>query len=122
MAYFLDTYVLVEMARGNSSAEPYLRAPSGTSILNLVELRCAGRVKGFFPEARRVSDMMEGRALREIPPGVAFEAADLRGAARDSRGRTFSYIDVLGYCLARHHSMTFVSSPEFSHLPGVEVV
>src|SRR5438874_13761070 len=103
--FFFDTYALVERQNGSSSYAPYEGAAVFTHQYNLYE---------FVAAIMRVSD--ESRARRELallhPNPLEAENEDLFTASRfraQHAKRRVSYVDALGYTLARKHDLVFLT-------------
>lgn len=119
-ANFLDTFVLVEYLRGNAAAKPFLASDVATTILNLCELAYWGLVHGEEKATDRLFRSLEPAVL-EIPTEIVQVAMRWRRERR-SEGRDLSYIDVIGYWVARYHGMDFVTSAEFEGVEGAVIV
>lgn len=120
--YFLDTWALIEILRDNPA---YRRISSAdrfaTTRLNLMEM-------AFW---LRVRDMDAASPYRDFLPHVytpsddtMLQAVEFRKAhpepAKPGRYR-FSYVDAIGYTLARELGIPFVTGDrDFRELPGVE--
>lgn len=114
MRRFLDTNVLVKALEGN----PGFLVQDGdvTSAMNLLEMHVVvARLYGE-PEADRAL-----QAFRRLSVGP--DDLDIREASRlkrEHRKRGLSYIDALGYSMARNRSLTFVTTD--SGFRGLESV
>lgn len=114
--YFWDAYALVERAEGNASYLPYADVPVFTHQMDVYEfVACVSR---HHPE----TEVRE--ALRLLAPNlVDAETEDLFAAARFRAERRVSYVDALGYVLARKHGMRFLTGDRaFQGVEGVEYV
>ncbi|MEM3085653.1 MAG: type II toxin-antitoxin system VapC family toxin [Halobacteria archaeon] len=120
MGYFLDTFALVELLKGHPDTARFRRGDEVTSLLNLCELFYYGLSHRAEGPCREVCRRMAERTL-ELENDLIEPAMRLRQRLREA-GRDLSYIDAIGYSLARHHGYIFVSSEEFEGLPGVEVL
>lgn len=117
--HFLDTFVLIEFLRGNEAAQPYFEGPVATTVLNLCELRYWGLVHESVEATRGLCSLLTP-ALLPIPVEVVEPAMIWRHQMRKKRG--FSYIDTIGYWVARSHGLPFVTASEFDGVPGVMIL
>ena len=118
MTVFFDTFALVEFLAGNEETRKHGALGFVTTKWNLAELLVLD-VRDFGEKtANRNFRRLLGAAVRE-------EDADLIAAARMKvshavRGRRFSFVDCLGFCVARRLKMRFVTGDEaFKGVPGV---
>lgn len=117
--HFLDTFVLIEFLRGNEAAQPYFEGPVTTTVLNLCELRYWGLVHGSTEATRGLCSLLTPLLL-PIPVELVEPAMTWRHQMR--KQRDFSYIDSIGYWVARLHGLPFVTAPEFDGIPGVVIL
>jgi predicted nucleic acid-binding protein len=117
--YFFDTYALIEMQRGNPAYGPFKAASIRTHQMNLYEFAWATARAGSEALAREQLDRM-------APSLLPADLEDLFAAVRFRSGRTrdrVSYVDALGYVLARRHGLRFLTGdPAFEGLENVEFV
>ena len=117
--FFFDTYALIERQGGSSSYSRFSDAAVFTHQYNVYE---------FIAAVLRVAD--ESRAREEVrlmsPNLVEAETGDLYEAARfrkDHATKRVSYVDALGYVLARKHGMRFLTGDKaFKGIENVEYV
>lgn len=117
--FFFDTYALIERQSGSAAYAPFAPMPVFTHQFNLYE---------FVTAIVRVAD--EGRAREELrllaPNLLEAETDDLFAAARFKRlqaRKRVSYVDALGYVLARKHGMRFLTGDRaFKGIENVEHV
>jgi predicted nucleic acid-binding protein len=120
MNFYLDIYAIIELARGNPLHDPYRKARSRTSTLNLLEVYFV-----FLQEERE--DLVElcfgkhrAHAV-EFPDKVLKEAALLRLRRKGATGRRLSYVDALGYAYAQEYGLRFVTrAAEFRGWSGLD--
>jgi hypothetical protein len=120
--YFLDSYAIIEIARGNSSYQPYQSEPSLTGRWNLLE--------AFYILARLGEGGLAEKALAALAPhSVELQVeliprvAEFRLRRKGATGQRFSYVDAAGYVCAREFGYTFLTGAhEFERLPGVQFV
>ena len=119
LKYFLDTFAFFEIIHGNPKYKRYLTEPCCTSILNLYELY----YHLLKEEGKDFADNEFRRFLLlkiDIPNEIFPKAAAFR-AQCNSQG--ISFIDALGYALARENNLLFVTGDkEFKNVPHVEWV
>lgn len=119
MRYFLDTYAMIEIVKGNTSYDQYVDADLFTTLLNLYELyynllRDHGETtaKTFFTEFSRFLMPMEEKHI--------FSASVWKLAHRRI---AFSYADALGFSIAQAEGMLFLTGDkEFKRMTSVEFV
>ncbi|MBI2077877.1 MAG: PIN domain-containing protein [Euryarchaeota archaeon] len=117
MRFFLDTYALIEIAKGNKKFAGYLE-DAATGPCNLLEFHfCLARDHGD-----EVADRWFG-SLRSLL--LDLTDADLPAASRlrrAERRRGLSYIDALGYVMAGQRGLRFVTGDKgFRGLDNVEM-
>jgi predicted nucleic acid-binding protein len=113
--FFLDTYALIEIVRGNPRYRRYLAAELRTSVWNLVGLYLAilrdrgeAEARGQFGRFRTI--------VVEPDDEWLFEAMALK-----TRRPRLSYADSVGYTAARRIGARFLTGDEaFRRLPDVE--
>ena len=119
-SYYLDTYALVELGKANPNYHRYLRGMKViTSKLNLMELAYYLRRESRDSE---VGAMFSRLSRYHID---ASDAAFLNAAALKFkyRKRKLSYIDCLGYSIAKENGAKFLTGDEqFSDIDNVEFV
>lgn len=115
--YFLDTYAIIEMIKGNQNYSKYLNAESYTSVLNLYELYF-NLLKEFGEE---IAGLYFNKYLpikldikdEDIPSGSEFKLKHIKN--------NISYADALGYVIAARRGLKFLTGDkEFKNLPNVE--
>lgn len=119
--YFLDTYALIEIIKGNRAYHKYTKKPFLTTIFNIMELyyallrlydeKTAEKYFEFFrPACVPVSDKIIKQAMK------------FRLKQRSERN-LISYVDCIGYCTALSLSILFLTGEKhFSSLKNVEFV
>ena len=117
MRYFFDTYALIELLARKDfvrfSAKGFV-----TSRWNLAELLVVDLRERDEAAARRHFQRFLG-ACEEPTDEDLFQAAVFREAQRKRR-RLLSYVDALGYVLARRMSLRFLTGDDaFRGLPHV---
>lgn len=116
---FWDTYALIELLRKNAAYARFSDATVFTTRLNLLELHQATlRVHGQ-DEADAVFDRFRRQCI-----GISDDALKRASVLRRAhRKRRLSYIDCVGYVVARMRGMVFLTGDQGFHgLPGVELV
>jgi len=119
MAYFFDSYALIEIAEGNKNYEKYLNSDAVTLKDNLAELFYFLLKKYdektalfFFEKFLKIAVELPSFV---IPKAMIFRYSHVK--------RHFSYIDCLGYCYALANKRTFLTGDRaFQGLEKVEVV
>lgn len=117
--YFLDTYAIIEMIKGNQNYSKYLNAEGYTSVLNLYELHF-NLLKEFGEE---IAGLYFNKYLpikldikdEDILSGSEFKLKHIKN--------NISYADALGYAIAARRGLMFLTGDkEFKNLPNVEFV
>ncbi len=120
--YFWDTYALVLLLKGDRRVRPYARERGVTSTLNLAEL-CAYLLRNNVACKPVVDEVREAFTIVDrIPLSLALAAAEVRHEMR-RRGKRWSYVDSIGYVLAREIGAVFLTGDvEFRDAENVEFV
>jgi len=119
MNYFLDTYALIEIVKGNINYKKYLELEFFTSIFNLYEFYYS-LLKDFNEEiAKRFFEQFRNRVL-DIKDEHIFKASEFK---INNKKKNFSYADCLGYAIASAYGLKFLTGDkEFENLDNVEFV
>ena len=118
-SYFFDTYAFVEIGKGNPDYQKYSGIKFLTTKLNLMELAL------FLRREKREHEIKElftefSRFAIDYDDDTLLEAAKMKF---DHKGKFLSYIDCIGYILAKKHNARFLTGDEkFRHLDNVEFV
>lgn len=119
MNLFFDTYALFEIVHKNENYAPYLSIGIITTKMNLMELH----YRLLLLYGKEIAEKAFNRFLPfavEISDEVIKEA---NGFKLLYKQREFSYIDCLGYLLARSMNVKFLTGDkQFEQLDGVEFV
>lgn len=117
--YFLDTYALVEIVRGNVNYQKFLGAELFTSVLNLYEL-FYNILRDYGEEKAKELFYEFSDILIPLKEDYIFAAAQFKLKHKASN---ISYADALGYTIAVHENMKFLTGDkEFEHITNVEFV
>jgi uncharacterized protein len=120
--YFLDSYAIIEMAKGNPNYLPFQDEPAITSRSNLLEV--------YYILLQLEEEKLAKACLTALGP-LAVELqldliptiARLRLRQLGATGRRFSYSDASGYVYARENGYAFLTGAhEFEGLPDVTFV
>ena len=120
--FFLDSYAIIEMARGNPRYLRYRSEPAVTARTHLLEV--------YYILAQQGDENLAKSALRalgphaiETPLELTPQIALFRLRQVGATGRRFSYADALGYVYARENGYTLLTGAhEFAGLPDVAFV
>ena len=119
MKYFLDTYAMVEIIKGNKNYAKYLDEVFFTNILNLYELYYTLLKDYSKEEAMRYFLHFRGFVIG-ISDGYIFKASEFR---LENKKTDISYADCLGYIMALENNMKFLTGDkEFRDKVNVEFV
>ena len=118
-SYFLDSYAIIEILRGNPNYNKFSGAIPFSTRINLVEV-AYHLFKSFSKEnALKILDSTKFTAL-EIQEGQVSKIAIFR---KENSRKKFSYIDSIGYVLAKENRLRFVTGDKaFEGMPNVEFV
>ncbi len=119
VAYFFDTYAVIELIEGNPEYAPYQEQVATLTIFNLAEVYWVVLSR----LGKSAADLVFGEyrtAVIDIDDETLKTAIEFR---RTYKKRNLSYADCVGYMYARHHGMVFLTGDrEFEDLPNVEFV
>lgn len=117
--FFCDTYALIALVEGRPEYERFRREPVVCDRDNLLELAYY-LLRDVGPDrAREALEALNPETL-DMEEGELWGAAALRLAERK---RNLSYVDALGYTLARSRRLRFLTGDAaFRDLPDVEFV
>ena len=119
VAYFFDTYAVVELLEGNPRYAPYKEEVVTLTIFNLAEIYWVALNKlgkqqadDIFREYRPAAVEIDDETLKEA---IAFR--------KSHKKRGLSYADCVGYIYAKRHRMKFLTGDkEFEDFSNVEFV
>jgi len=119
MAYYFDSYALIEILRNNPAFSRFGEERVITSQANLAEV--------LYYALRTGNEGVYAAMLRKWRPELITPAlADWESAARarfDNRKKNMSYVDCLSYALAEKHGLTFFTGgAAFKGMRNVEHV
>jgi len=119
MPYFFDTYSLFEITNRNENYRKYFEEEIITSTLNLAELFYGFLKEGkesLIPEWKgKIKKLISTIDIDTVTAAVAFKF--------HNRKKPFSFIDCMGYCLAKKLSLRFLTGDkEFDSMDNVEFV
>lgn len=119
MKFFLDTYALIEIARGNPNFMDYLTSDCVTTQQNIAELYYAELLKKEVKNAEEILRFFS-KIVVVIQPETIEKAMEFRH--RNTK-KKFSYIDCFGYTFARENKRLFLTGDkEFKEMEGIEFV
>src|SRR3989338_10595292 len=119
VTYFLDTYAIVEIIKGNPAFTRYLSEHLFTSIFNLYELY----VNILKVDSEESAKREYNRFLEFVTP-IKQEHIFYAGKFKITHlKRSISYTDALGYAIAELEHMRFLTGDkEFKDMNNVEFV
>lgn len=117
VAYFFDTYAILEVINGNPNYKKYLNSGIVVTQLNLIELYYI-LLKNFD------SNIAEKYYFYFKPYLVFVEDLDIVNASKSKlRNKSLSYCDCLGYVISLRLNIPFLTGDkEFENLTNVEFV
>ena len=118
--FFFDTYALIEIGKNNPNYEPYKKnVKIFISMLNLMEL-------AFFLIKEKREEEIEEIFNKLSRFAISYNKEILVGAAKmkhQYNKEKLSYIDCIGYLLARQQKIKFLTGDEkFRNKKDVEFV
>lgn len=118
--YFFDTYALHEIITKNQSYDPYIKGIAVvTTRLNLMELHYTLLIKYGKNIADRYFDFFADFSV-DFDDNIVKKASEFKFSLRK---RKLSYIDCLGYIVAKSKGIKFLTGDkEFEDLENVEYV
>ncbi len=117
--YFLDTYALIEIIKGNKNYQKFLDSELFTSIFNLYELYFSLLRDYNQQTAKKFFEQFRSKIL-QIRDEYIFEASKFK---LQNRKQKLSYADCLGYIIALKYNMKFLTGDkEFEDKKNVEFV
>ena len=117
--YFMDTYAIIEIIKGNPNYEKFLDCELYTNILNLYELYY-NLILDFNQETAKKYFYQFRDNVIEIKDEHIFSASLVK---LEHRKRRISYADALGYTMALNNGMMFLTGDkEFKEFKGVMFV
>ena len=120
MAYFFDTYALIELLKKNPAYERFIEEPVNTSVLNLGELQYCLLKKGIN------KDIIDSWYERLRSSCIEIDAEYVKKAMYfkfENKSKSFSFIDCIGYITSRENGLVFLTGDkEFKGLDSVEYV
>jgi hypothetical protein len=120
--FFLDSYAIIEMAKGNPKYLRFRSEPGVTARANLLEVYYILAQQGSEDLAKACLETLGPLAV-ELPVGLIPTIARFRLQQLGATGRRFSYVDASGYVYARENGYALLTGAhEFKGFPGVEFV
>ncbi|MBI2044556.1 PIN domain-containing protein [Candidatus Pacearchaeota archaeon] len=119
IAYFLDSYALIEIIKENKNYKKFQDAINFTSLMNLLEIHYIIS-KNFGSKkadeiVNKFKEMLIGFNIQDIEEASRFRIKNIQ--------KKFSYIDCLGYATAFNRNLIFVTGDkQFESLENVEFV
>ena len=119
MKYFLDTYAIIEIIKGNEHYKKFTDEELFTNILNLYEL--------YYNLVRDQNEVIAKRYFYQFKELLIpftdehlFKASQIKFKYKK---RKISYADALGYGIALSHNMRFLTGDKaFKDIENVEFV
>ncbi|MFH1224439.1 MAG: PIN domain-containing protein [Candidatus Diapherotrites archaeon] len=116
---FLDSYALIEILRGNPRYAAIAEYTAVSTVANLVEV--AYCLLYEFPK-EKVSEMVNSLGIKvlDVRADHVMQVAEFR---KEHSKKGFSYIDCIGYVLAKESRLPFVTGDrQFEGMPNVEFI
>ena len=120
--YFFDTYALVEFYNGSANYEKFLGRKFFTTKLNLLEFYYQLLSRGLREDAESAFLTFSPNCIF-VTDDVLKKAAEFRLAFNSKKRSRTSFIDAIGYVIARENGLKFVTGDDaFKNVGGVEFV
>ena len=117
--YFLDTYALIEIIKGNPNYAKYSDKIAVMTRYNLIEFYYSC-ISEYSSEVARLLYLKFKECIISIEDDVIFEAMAMKKKLKKTN---LSYVDCIGYICAKKMNILFLTGDkEFKNLPGVEFV
>ena len=119
MPYFFDTYSLFEITNRNENYRKYFEEEIITSKLNLAEL-----FYGFLKEGKESLIPGWKGKIKKLITAIDIDTVTAAAVFKfHNRKKPLSFIDCMGYCLAKKLSLRFLTGDkEFDSMDNVEFV
>ncbi len=119
MRYFLDTYSIVEIVKGNLNYKKFLDEELFTNLLNLYELYY-NLLRDYNEEIAQKYFFQFKDKVIDIEDDYIFCASLIK---LEHKKKKISYADALGYAMALENGMRFLTGDiAFKNLEDVEFV
>ena len=119
MRYFLDTYAIIEIIKGNFNYGKYLNEELFTSIFNLYELYFTSLRDYGESDAKKFFFQFNSNVI-PIKKEYIFLASEFK---LKNKKVDISYTDAIGYAIAKLNNMKFLTGDkEFENLENVEFI
>ena len=119
IAYFLDTYALIEIIKENKNFKKFEGTINFTNFLNLLELHYSINKEFGSKKADEIIDELKSLVIniemKDVKEASIFRTKNIK--------LKFSYIDSLGYVMAFNRNMKFVTGDnQFKNFDNVEFI
>lgn len=119
MAYFLDTYAMVEIIKGNKNYLKFIHEEFFTSIFHLYELYYT-LIRDYDEKRAKYYFFRFKKNILKFGDNNLFTAAQFK---LNHKKNNISYADAVGYVLANENNFKFLTGDkEFEKLENVEFV
>ncbi len=117
--YFFDTYAIIELIKGNSNYEFVKDDVIITGVMNLAEVYYALLLENAEDFANSIIKKLNTQII-DLDQKMAIEAAKFR---YKNKKLFLSYIDCIGYILAKENNLIFLTGDEgFKHIDNVKLI
>ena|SRR3989338_1969863 len=118
MAYFFDTYAIIEIIEDNKNYEKYKEEEIITSILNVGEL--------YYSLLKKDAEAAENWYEKLKQSATLVDVEIIKRAMKfrfENKNKKFSAIDCVGYIIAKDRDLRFLTGDEgFKDMENVEFV
>ncbi len=106
--YFFDSYALIEIVRGNPTYREYEHASCLTTKMNLLEVVYAFLREGKIEAASTIVREFQNKVIEPD----ALTIIEIAAWKLQEKPKTFSFVDCLGYVLAKKMGIPFLTGDE----------
>ncbi|MFH1290556.1 MAG: PIN domain-containing protein [Nanoarchaeota archaeon] len=119
MAYFFDSYAIIETIKDNPNYENFKDQPIVTNALNISEVYYHILLNTGESTANKMIESLDIQEIA-ISKDISINAAKFRHKHKKAK---LSYADCIGYISAKTYNLKFLTGDkEFEHLDNVEFV
>jgi uncharacterized protein len=117
--YFFDTYAIIELIKGNSNYEFVRDNVIITGVMNIAEVYYALLLENTQDFADSIIKKLNMQIV-DLDQKIVIEAAKFR---YKNKKLFLSYIDCMGYILAKENSLIFLTGDEgFKNIDNVKLI
>jgi predicted nucleic acid-binding protein len=116
--YYLDTYAIIEIIKGNKNYLPYKDKIKVVTVFNLIELH--------YRLLKEFGEEISKKYLMEYKEVINFSLQDIMSANEfrlKNKNKELSFTDCIGYIISKNKNMKFLTGDkQFEKMENVEFV